>query len=153
MAGVFLLANTGDITVSASTAKTVLQIVAPAQQRVRIHNFCISFAGTSGTDNPALIRWVRQTTAGTMSALTLVKQDGDADETIQTTAQADATIAPTTTDVMRRFRCHPQGNFAWDFGGRNSDFIVTGGERFGLEITLGAAPSSTTCTVSVLLEE
>lgn len=153
MAGLLTQAVTAAITLSTTSEVTCLQIVAPTNQRIKIRRFVASFDGVSGTDNPVRIRILRQSTAGTMSALTLVKRNNDQGETIQCTAQHTATAEPTAGDVLWSQRCHPQGNFAWSFGDNDSDFYVNGGDRVGFALTKGAAPSSCTVILSVDLEE
>jgi hypothetical protein len=60
----------------ASTAKTVVQAVAPTNQRVKLLGWGVAFDGVLTTGKPVAIRLLRQTTAGTMSALTPVNTNG-----------------------------------------------------------------------------
>lgn len=132
MAGVIFRANTGQVACTAATAKTVLQIVAASNHRVTNLFFLVSLEGTSATDAPAQIRILKQTTAGTSSALTLVKDCDTDDETLQTTAIHTATVEPTASDVKVTEFVHPQT--ARQFG----PFRIPGGQRMGVEVTVSA---------------
>ena len=110
MADLFFTAQTAEIALTAATTKTVLQVVAPTNQRLRIKRWKVSFDGISAVAEPVQIELVRQTTAGTMSALTPVKTGNDP-ETIQFTAQHTATVEPTTTDILDSVEVHPQSGY------------------------------------------
>ena len=136
MAGLRGAAITGEIA-TGTAVKTLMQLVAAADHRVLVHELAVSFQGISNTDAPILIEILRQTTAGTMSALSLVKWgDDDGDESLQTTAQHTATAEPTAGDVLMSDLIHPQGGFNWQapFGGA---FVIQGGDRLGLRVTAG----------------
>ena len=136
MAGVKAVAQTGEIATGTS-AKTLLQLIAATNQRVKIKEFSVSFKGTSNTAAPIKVALVRQTDAGTMSALSPVKMNEADDETLQTTAQHTATAEPTgSTEVMGE-EVHPQSGYTWQapFGG---EIVVKGGNRLGLVVTAGA---------------
>lgn len=148
MAGLRGAINTGAVALSAATAKTVAQIVAASNHRVLIPEFEVSFDGTTNTAVPVLVELVKQSDAGTSSALTPVKI-GDWQETMQTTARHTATAEPTTTDVIKSFLVHPQQGEAWQapFG---APLPVPGGTRLGWRIT---APAVVNVRVNVLFEE
>lgn len=137
MAGVRAVAQTAEIDTGTSK-KTLLQIVAATNQRVLVREISVSFDGTSNTAAPILVQVLRQTTAGTMSALTLQKMNPDDGETLQTTGQHTATAEPTGTDEVLGESVHPQGGYTWQapFGG---EIHVPGGGRLGLAVTAGAA--------------
>lgn len=149
MAGVRVVGNTGDIAFSTST-KTIAQIVAASNHRVRLERVRISFKGTSSAEAPVLVQLSIQTTAGTMSSLTLVKADATYDETLQTTAQHTATVEPTTTNVLASSLVHPQGSYDFVFPpGR--DFLIPGGTRLG--ILVNTPTQAGTANVSFEIEE
>jgi len=136
MAGVLGTAQTAEVATGTSK-KTLLQIIAASNHRVKITEFSISFDGTSNTAAPILVQLLRQTDAGTMSSLTCQKMNEADDETLQTTAQHTATAEPTgTTEVMGE-QVHPQGGYTWQapFGG---EIIVKGGNRLAIAVTAGA---------------
>lgn len=143
MAGLRVRANTAQVATGTSL-KTIMQIVAAANHRVVIPQISVSFEGVTTTDAPIDVQIMRQSTAGTMTSLTLTKDNDSDDETIQTTAQHTATVEPTAGDVLARKLVHPQGRA--DFG----PFVVKGGGRLGITTTAGV---SVDCIVSALIEE
>lgn len=137
MAGVRFAAVTGQVS-TGTAAKTVLQVVAASNHRVIIDEISISFEGTSNTATPIQVRVLRQTTAGTMTALTPIKVDDSADETLQVTAQHTATAEPTASDVFMSELVHPQTGFCWQapFG---HELVCGGADRIGVEVTAAAS--------------
>lgn len=132
------LLSTAEIALSAATAKTVLQIKAPTNQRVGLLAWGVYFDGVSATGEPVQVRLLRQTTAGTMSALTPVKNDDSNGDSLQTTAQHTATVEPTAGDVLKAIEVHPQSGYeeACPFA---QEYIVGAGDRIGIECTAPAA--------------
>jgi hypothetical protein len=88
------------------------------------------------------IRLLRQTTAGTATAATPVKNNSADTETLQTTAGYNASAEPTAGDVLWMGECHPQAGYEiiLPFG---QEIIIPGGGRLGIELTAAAAQ---TCT-------
>lgn len=134
MSGVEWRATTAEVT-TGTTVFTALQIVAAASHRVYVKKIDVSFKGIVVTDAPIFVRIVKQTTAGTMTSLTMYKGNASDDETLQTTAQHTSTVAPTTTDLLDSGEIHPQT--ARRFG----PFWIPGGGRIGVEITAGVSTS------------
>lgn len=142
-------AVTAEIALAAATAKTVLQLVAAANHRVKVLGFHIAFDGVSTTAEPVQIRIVRQTTAGTMTALTPVKRDDSIADTLLTTAQHTATVEPTIGDILEGRECHPQQG--WEvWYPQGAEIIIGGGDRLGWEVT---APAVVNCRASAIFEE
>jgi hypothetical protein len=148
----FAVTTEGEIAMaSAGTAKTILQLVAPANQKVDLRSVSVGFDGVNPSAEPNTVELVRQTTAGTMTAATPVK-DSAAAETIQTTAQKNATAEPTLGDVLRRWEHHPQaGSFVEKFDKREIE--MAGGTRLGLRVTCPVAGTPTNVTASMSGEE
>jgi len=136
MAGTRFKVVTGEIATGTS-AKTLLQIVAAANHGVLIDEISISFKGTSNTATPIRVRVLRQTTAGTMTSLTPVKDPPDSGETLQVGAQHTATAEPTAGDVLMTELVHPQTGYTWQapFG---REIKIGGGGRLGIEVLAGA---------------
>jgi hypothetical protein len=153
MSGVLLKANSGEVSLTAATAKTALQIVAASNHRVKVTGFAIFFKGTSATDTPVKYRILRQTTAGTMTAGTagthLSKNNDADDETVQTTVQHTATAEPTAGDVLEFGEIHPQTGARW-FYPLGQEIIIKGGGRVGVELT---AAQGQTVVVTADLDE
>jgi hypothetical protein len=121
-----------------TSAKTLAQIVAAANHKVLIDGVRISFNGVSSTAEPIKVDILRQTTAGTMSALTLVKDPDDWSETMQTTAQHTATAEPTSGDVLHSQYVHPQQGTVWEFAFSRT-IAIGGGDRLGVRVTAAAS--------------
>ena len=148
MAGVGFKAVTAEIATGTSL-KTLLQIVAAANHGVLLWEFSVSFKGTNNAAAPIAFNVLRQTTAGTMSALTLVKDPDDTDETLQTTGQHTATAEPTASDVLISELIHPQTGYTWQapFG---RAIKIGGGDRLGFRVLAGADVNA---IVRAVLEE
>jgi len=143
MAGLIGIARTNEIALSASTAKTVLQLVAPSNQRLKLLRWGLYFDGSSATDSPVYIRLLRQTTAGTMTSLSIVKNNSGDSETLQGTAQHTATVEPTAGDVVDSINVHPQGGGYEVIFPVGQEIIIPGGGRIGIECTAGASVNVT----------
>jgi hypothetical protein len=142
-------ATTAEIALTAATAKTVIQLVAAANHRIKILSWGVYFDGTSTTAEPVQVRLLRQTTAGTMSALTPTKRDDSIADTLLTTAQHTATAEPTAGDIIEVKEVHPQMGYEkiYPFGG---EVIVGGGDRIGVECT---APAGVNVRAEIVFEE
>lgn len=134
---------------AAATAETIMQLVAPANHRVKLLRWGVFFDGTSVTAEPVQIRLLRQTTAGTASALTPVKMDDSVAETIQTSAQHDFTAEPTAGDVLESYNVHPQQGIAMIYP-LGQEPIIGGGDRLGIECN---APAAVNCRAYMVFEE
>jgi hypothetical protein len=135
----------------ASTAKTVVQAVAPTNQRVKLLGWGVAFDGVLTTGKPVAIRLLRQTTAGTMSALTPVNTNG-VSETIQSTAQHTASAEPTAGNVLYSGAVHPQQGILVQFP-YGAEYIMGGGTRLGIEITVAAAEATVNARPHMHCEE
>lgn len=63
------------VSLSAATAKTVVQLVTPSTRRSRIVEFGVSFSSVTSSDPTVLAEFRQQSTAGTSSAGTITKTD------------------------------------------------------------------------------
>lgn len=149
MARLNAIAQTQEVALSAATAKTVIQITAPANHRVAVLGWGIFFDGTSVTAEPVQVRLLRQTTAGTMSALTPVALDGSVGETIQTSAQHTASAEPTAGNVVDVIECHPQQGYEVIYP-LGQEVILQGAGRVGIEVT---APATVNARAKIRFEE
>lgn len=144
--------SSGGLTMVTNTAiKTILQLVAATNQRVKINEWDVAFNGTSNTGAPILVEVLRQTSAGTgLSALTLAKKNASDQETLQTTGlfgilaavnTAEPTDAGASAIIFDEF-VHPQQGYAWRarFG---DDLRIQGGTRMGLRTTAGTSVNVT----------
>lgn len=131
MADIYGAGITTDYALTANNAKTLVQLLAANNHKVRVTGWGVFFDGNNATATPVTVRLLRQSSAGTMSALTLVKTSSDS-ETLQTTGQSNATAEPTAGDVLDSAKCHPQGGFEklYPLG---QEVKVPGAGRIGLE--------------------
>lgn len=143
----FTARTEGDVALVAGVAKTVVQIVAPTNQRLDVRGFLTTFKGISPTETPILIELMRQADAGTSSA-GAPKRDAPGSETLQSTSRKAFTVEPGAGDVLREFFIHPQGGHerVFDVG----EIQVEGGGRLGLRIT---SPQTATCRASISATE
>lgn len=137
MAAFIGIAQTSEIALTAATVKTVVQLVAPANHRMKLKRWKVSFDGVSATAEPVQVELLRQTTAGTMSALTPVKKDDSLAETLQATAQHTATAEPTAGDILENVEVHPQSGYELIYPD-GWEVIVGGGDRLGIRCTAPA---------------
>jgi len=142
-------AVTAEIALTAATAKTVLQVIAPTNHRVKILSYGVSFDGTSSSAEPVQVRLIRQTTAGTMTSLTPTKRDNSLSETLLVTAQHTATAEPTAGDLLDAMEVHPQGGYEF-ICPQGQEFIIGGGGRVGIECT---APANVNVRAKLVWDE
>lgn len=150
MAGVGFAAVTAEVSTGSGATKTIAQVVAASNHALKIKKIEISFDGTSSTAEPIFVTVVRQSTAGTSSALTPVKApNDDSDETLQVTAIHTATVEPTTGDIVAAFEVHPQLGKETVFA-YGEEIKVGGGDRLGVRVL---AAASVNCVVGIYGEE
>ena len=150
MAGLRVTAeNSAAVALSAATVKTILQLNAPANQRLKLQRVGVFFDGSSTTAVPVLVRLIVATTAGTNTALTLNKKVSSDSETIQTTAGENASAEPTKTTLLDQWLVHPQQglDLTYAFG---QEHVIVGGGRVALDVT---APAAVNCRAKIDFEE
>lgn len=134
-----------------TSIKTMIQLLAPTNQCVKVGELSMSFNGTSNTNAPIYVETVKQTSAGTIAnTTTLVKEDAGRGETIQTVGKDTATVEPTDSGAVTMAEyVHPQTGFLWQapFGGEQ--FIIGAG-RLGFRQT---AANSVSAGVRAVCEE
>jgi hypothetical protein len=137
MAGVYFNAIAPGVTTGTSL-KTLLQVKAASNHGIKINEWGISFNGTSNTATPILVQVMRQTTTGTMTAITVVKDPDDTDETLQVTASKDASAEPAASDVLWQGRIHPQNGFVWQ-APYGKEIKIGGADYLAIVVTAGAS--------------
>ena len=148
MAGILGVVNTPSVALTAATAKTVLQLTAPANHRVKVLGWGVFFDGTNTAAVPVIVRVLRQTTSGTTTAITPLQVVPVA-ETILTAAAHTATIEPTASDVIDEIACHPQQGFEVKFP-MGQEIIIAGSGRLGIECN---APAGVNVRAKIFFEE
>lgn len=129
--------STGLIQLATSSGwKTLLQIVAPTNQRVIVNLWGVFGRGTVNSSQPIRTRIVRQSSAGTGGAsVTAGKQNTAYSETVQTTCEKGGaySVEPTVSgEALDEAIVHPQA------GGKFSSLereqiVLAGGERLGIQ--------------------
>jgi hypothetical protein len=152
MAGVLANVNSAEVTLAASTAKTVLQVKAASNHRVVIRNLRImGKQAAGGTDPVVKVRLTRSTANfGTGTGATPQKNNPNDDETIQTTASGNFTVEPTSpTDGGIWWEVQPQSGVI-EFLPPGQEIIVPGGQAANFEATSTGTP---TLTITAGIEE
>lgn len=151
MAGIIWAYTSPEIALVAATEKTVAQIIAATNTRVKVLKWGIFFDGISPTAEPCQVRVLRQTSAigGSPTAVTLVAVNVIT-ETIQTTSAYSAGGAePSAGAVLDVKEIHPQSGYEIIFP-LNQEIIVPGAGRLGIAVT---APSGVNCRCVIWGEE
>lgn len=134
-----------------TSIKTMAQLLAATNQRVKVGECSMSFNGTSNTNAPIYVELVVQTSAGTFSnTTTLIKEDSAMAETIQTVGKDTASAEPTDSGAVKLAEyVHPQTGFMWQapYGGEK---IIVGAGRLGFRQT---AANSVSAGVRLVAEE
>jgi hypothetical protein len=136
MAGILWSVPVVNVVMVTTVPKTLLQVKAPADQRVKIARWGVTLAGTSAID--LTIRLLYQSTNGTGTAQTIVKRDVGVGETIQTVAGGNYTVEPTAGNVIRHIRA--AGGYHEQFA-YNEELVLIGGGRVGIEVTAIGTPT------------
>jgi hypothetical protein len=143
MAGLIFSCTTSEITPTSGAQRTLLQIASPANQRVKVKEWSVSFQGTSNTATPAQVQVMRQSTAGTGGSSADAapqKWDDDQGETIQSSSLSAATAfsaEPTYGAVLQTENVHTQSGFCWQapVGG---EILLKGGDRLAIVVNEAA---------------
>lgn len=141
--------NSAAVALAAATEKSLVQVNAPANQRLKIQRVGIFFDGASTTAVPVLVKLILVTTAGTSTALTLNKLVSSDSETIQSTAGENHTVEGTNGTLLDQWLIHPQQglDLTYAFG---QEKIVVGGGRVAIKCT---APAVVNARAKIDFEE
>ncbi len=146
----FSLTTSVEIALVAATVKTVLQLVAPAAQRVAVSEATISFDGISNTAEPVLVNVRRETTAGVATARNPLQLDNDIATALASTGQENFTTEPSNNDILATMNIHPQAGVIYQLPIPDGEIIIGSGDRLGIEVT---APAAVNCLASFRGEE
>jgi hypothetical protein len=152
MAGLLLNVNSAECVLVASTAKTLLQLKAPANQRLKLRGLKIlGKQAAGGTDAVVKVRMTRSTANfGTGTAATPGKANPSNGETVQSTAAGNFTVEPTSpTDGGLWWEVQPQSGVI-EFLPPGLEVEVPGGQSIQFEATSTGTP---TLIVTALYEE
>ena len=116
-----------------TSAKTILQISAPAGAGLRVNKWGVHFGGISPTANKIDVEIITGATGGTATTLTPRKRDGHAGS-VTMTAKEDFTAEPSGGTVVDSKLIHPQSGLE-----QPSDLIVPPGETWAIRVTANAS--------------
>lgn len=138
------------VSLTGTTAKTVVMISAPSSRRGKIKEFGVAFNSTNTAHAPVVVRLMRATSAGTGSAATPAPIDA-ADPAALFTAATNFSAEPTLTDLVAGpFYITPVGGqLVYPLPLGDEIFIATSG-RIALVCT---APDNQTCNAYIKHEE
>lgn len=112
MAGLQFNAQSTEIVLVTATRKTLMQAVAPANQRVKLLGWSVFFIGISPTAQSVQVRLLRQSTAGTITNTTALNlNEPELTETVQTVVKDTATAEPTAGAILESIEVHPQQGY------------------------------------------
>lgn len=134
MAGMLFRVPFKDVTLTATTARTILLVKAPTNIRLKLRRLAIFANGTTGTNEPILVDLNRCSTDGSLgtSSGNTSKNDASKTETIQTTVYTGTvTTEPTVDSTHSSYRFHPQNGMFEALDG----IEVKGGERWAVKLT------------------
>jgi hypothetical protein len=136
---------------TASATTTVVQVAAGAKP-LRVIEVGFSFDGVDATKTPVHCRIVRQTTTGTASALTLIKEN-EGSEAALATATSIFTAEPTNGDILRSWYVSPAGGL-WviQFPLGREPVVAAATGRIAVQIVTGAGVTANT-SVYLTFEE
>ena len=140
MAGLIGYATWPAANINANTL-TVMQLVAPTNQRLRILGYEVSFDGTNSANAPAVVVVERQT-GGTFTNSSVapkkVNEPGGVSETLQANTKNTATVAPTSGDTLHQFNLPVfGGTLVYPLPPGQED-MVPGGGIIGVKVTTTA---------------
>lgn len=142
MAGIVATFNIPKTAMVANTAKTVLQILAPTNQRLRVLEYGIYFDSTSTTPGSAQLRILRQSTAGTTTTATPVPWENELTETLQASGGTNASAEPTPGSVLETPAIPITSGSVVPLGIPGQEMFIGGGTRLGFEVTIPAGAAA-----------
>jgi hypothetical protein len=151
MADLILNVPTGEISLVAATAKTVLTAKAPANQRLKLKGLEIFGKGISPTDVPIKVELnIITTDGGTATTITPSDNDNEMGETAQGVYKSNYSVEPTTYGAsIRVWEVHPQTGLIVYFP-MHDELKLKGGTEFGIRMTAAAAQ---TVSINAIVEE
>lgn len=149
MAGVGFYMTAGEIALVGTTAKTIIEVTAGADHRVRIDSIGFFFDSTAVTNEPVVVELIRIGTTGTGSAGTPEKLDPDYSETLEVDFKSNMSVEPTGITVLKTWNIHPQSGYEVVLP-LNRPIWLPGSDLIGIRCT---APDAVNVIVNVEGEE
>ncbi len=143
MAGLIFDLVSPEITLTASSTKTMLQMTAPTNHRVKVLGYTVSFNEPVGDATPAqpiIVTLGSQTGGSGGTSVTAVKR-GAVSESVLTTATHSLSSAATTTAIEKQYVNSQTGvSVIFPMG---QEITIGGGGIFGIDVTTGTLSSAT----------
>lgn len=152
MARSYMCAQSGAVSVTASpTTKTILGLVAPANQALAIKRWIISCEGVAPTDKPILVE-LGKPTGGTTSGVTEFQLSGPAPGAIQGAAQTYSVEPTWTSLVYYGHYLHLQSGYEKVLQRAEDEWVFVN-SIWALRVTNPSGNAATNVCVSVEWEE
>jgi hypothetical protein len=152
MADLNVQCSAGEASIT-STAKTVIAVTAPTNQRLRVKGIEVFGKGTANTDTPVKVELIKASSisGGTAGSVTTTPLDPDYAETPQATYAGNYSAEPTYSGntTVRTWEVHPQTGLAIYFP-MHDEIKIAGGKAFALRLT---SNQNETMAVNVIVEE
>jgi hypothetical protein len=141
MAGILAAATTAKIAITTSDTFRLLQIAAPANQRLKIKKWSVWFDEETGDATPAIPLVVKagKHSASTGGSALTINRKSTGSETLQASALHTLTTS-TLVDIETKIVNAQTGYEVMYAPGEEP--ILAGGEKFGIEVTSGATVST-----------
>lgn len=122
-----------EIAVAAATTQTLIQLVAAdANTPLRIKRLAVSFKDATSTDTPVKVQLLRQSTAGTASALTPVAWRENDSAAARFSALQTFTAEPTAGNILASLLVLPYGGLVVEHFPLDDEPVCT--TRLGLRV-------------------
>ena len=128
----------GSTPLVASTAKSVIRVKAPSNQRAKILGYGFFFDGTSNSAQPVQIQIGRISADGTFTTATVLPNEEELTETFQTVVGTNASAEPTYSNYLKTITVHPQLGYEY-LAPMGQEIIVKGGGMLGFVVNAQAA--------------
>lgn len=138
------------VTVTGTTAKSVLSVITGATRRARIKRVTIGFLSVTAANAPGLIELVQFDTDGTGTAVTPVALDPGEPASI-CTSKSNYSAEPTTNvSVRSQFPLSPQGVTVEKAFGPRDELILPISKTLTIRVTM---PDNQSCWPEIEFEE
>jgi hypothetical protein len=143
--------NVVEVSVSAATTQTLLQVVAAdANTPLRIKRWSVSFKDATSTDTPVKVEILRQSTAGTSSSLTPLSWRENESSSARFTALQTFTAEPTAGNILVSNDIEPYGGIVIESFLDGEEIVTT--TRLGLRVVTQTSQAQTV-SASLLIAE
>lgn len=153
MAGILAsLITPAEVALAANTPKTILQLIAPTNQRLLLKKIAFFFDGVSSTGEPVIVKLIKQSTAGSGGTSATPVMIGAGSETLQATGLYGITTEPTAVATLDLWEIHPQQGWQ-EMISIDLPYPVVGGGRTGLQVTLPVGATAINALGKYIYEE